>query len=249
MGDPTMKKITSIVLAGAVMLSLSACSGSSKNDETTVTTTATTTTEATTTTTTEETTTESSEEDYYDDTEESLNFDDLIPSDGEIFIDFSDKYSVEVTDNVLKVLRLKDNTPVESFVNRFDVKPDYSYEDGIWSFYWEDKPEINTFDTIEIKADNVDGKIVLTEDSYMNLVFSLDNLKKGRLIHDQLKDEIGPFEDPEDYLTVGLAINPRNTLRNNSYLENFDGYEFLYVQFTFKCYVNAQSGNTYEATH
>ena len=118
-----MKKIISTVLAGAVMLGLSACSGSSKGDETVVETTmATTTTEATTTTTTEETTTESSEEDYYDESEETLSFDELIPSDGEIFIDFNDKYSVEITENVLKAVRLRTNTPVESYVNRMRSK-------------------------------------------------------------------------------------------------------------------------------
>ena len=235
-----MKKIISTVLAGAVMLGLSACSGSSKGDETVVETTmATTTTEATTTTTTEETTTESSEEDYYDESEENLSFDDLIPSDGEIFIDFNDKYSVEITENVLKAVRLRTNTPVESYVNRFSVKPDYSYEDGIWSFYWDDKPETNTFETLEIKAGNVDNKIVLDEKSYIYFKISLDNLNMGRWVRDQLKDEIGPYEESDDYLKDGLAINPRDTFRNNSYLENFDGYDFLGIEITYTVYVKA----------
>ena len=74
-----MKKILSIVITGAVILSFSACSASSKPSDTSVETTTETTTEAT-TTTTEETTTEATT------TEETEpGFDDLIPSDGEIY--------------------------------------------------------------------------------------------------------------------------------------------------------------------
>ena len=150
-----MKKTISIVLAGAVLLSLSACSEVFETIDTSVPTITTRTTQATTTTTTTQaTTTEITEEYVMFEQDEYKSFDELIPSDGEIFMDFEGKPSADIAENILKVTRIRTNTTIESYVKRFEIPPEYTYEDGVWSFYWDDEnmPETNTFIILERKA-------------------------------------------------------------------------------------------------
>lgn len=238
-----MKKITSIVLAGAVMLSLSACSKSTDASESSVTATSEqTTTEATTTTTTEETTTEETTTESSEESEEDLSFDELIPSAGEIYIDFSNKYSNEITDNLLNVLRIRTGTPVEDFVNRFTVKPDYSYEDGVWTFDWgENKPEINTFETMEIIAGNEDNKIILDEDSSVSFMVYIKDKKRGHNVYDQMSEQMGKDLESDEFLKDGLAINPRHCFLEMTCFERYDGWDFVRIEIFVKCRVNTDS--------
>lgn len=224
-----MKKIVSTVLAGAVMLSLSACSGSSKETETSATTaqtTTATTTEATTTTTTEETTFETAEEYVMFETEEYKSFDELIPSDGEIFMDFEGKPSVDIAENILNAIRIRTNTPIESYVNRFEIPPEYTYEDGVWSFYWDDEnmPETNTFIVLEITAGNEDGKIVLDQDSSVHVKCYMMEEKRCGWVYDRIADEMQMDGESHDFLKGGLAINPRCSRHNISHTDNYQGY-------------------------
>ena len=236
-----MKKILSIVITGAVIISFSACSASSKPSDTSVETTTETTTEAT-TTTTEETTTEATT------TEETEpGFDDLIPSDGEIFVDFGVKNSSQVSENVLKTMRIRTNTTAESYANRFSIKPEYSYSKGVWTFKWgKDKPKTNTFGTITIKAKNEDGKIVLEEKSSVTVTLLFDETDFSRGVYEQVGNSIVPDGDSSDYLKDGLAINPRNSWKNMSFQVNYQKYTFKGVVATFTCSVKVPSDSENE---
>lgn len=239
-----MKKIISTVLAGAVMLSLSACSGSSKATDagTSATTTRETTTKATTTTTTEETTTESSEEDVIDESEDDESFDSMIPSDGEIYIDLSGKPSYEISENVYNVLRLRTNTTIESYVNRFSVRPEYTYEDGVWYFEWGDeKPETNTFGTLEIRAGNEDGKIVLDQDSSIYLTLSFDDMKLAQRVYNIVSRDIGMDVESDEYLDAGLAINPKNCYNRLTHQDFYDGYTYTGSAITIECKIKLRT--------
>ena len=112
-----MKKIMSLVMAGAVMLSLSACSAGSKPSDTSAAsvteTTLGTTTEATTTTTTEETTTE--ETTTESSAEPEINFDEMLPKEGEIFTDFKEQRYDDISDNILKALWLRTGTTAKEY--------------------------------------------------------------------------------------------------------------------------------------
>ena len=238
-----MKKITSLVLAGAVMLSLSACSKSSDASESSSTASSEqTTTEATTTTTTEETTTEETTTESSEESEEDLSFDELIPSAGEIYIDFSDKYSIEITENLLKVLRIRTGTPAEEYANRFSVKPDYSYEDGVWTFDWgENKPDINTFVTLEITAGNDNDKIILDEDSSVSFMVYIKDKRRGHNVYDQLSDQMGKDLESDEFLKDGLAINPRHCFLEMTCFERYDGWDFVRIEIFVKCRVDTAS--------
>lgn len=232
-----MKKIIGIVITGAVILSFSACSASSKPSETSVVETTTQTTTEVTTTTTEETTTEATT------TEETEpGFDDLIPSDGEIFVDFGVKNASSVTENVLKTMRIRTNTTAESYANRFSLKPEYSYSKGVWTFKWgKDKPKTNTFGTITINAKNEDGKIVLDKKSSVKVTLLFDNTDFSRGVYEMIGNSIVLDGEPSDYLKDGLAINPRNCVNNYTYQIKYDKYTFKGVVVTFTCAVRVPS--------
>ena len=223
-----MKKIMSIVLVGAVALSFSACGAGSKPSESTVVTTAATTTEATTTTTTEETTTEETTTEYVP------TFDDLIPKAGEISVDFGDdSTSYQITENIFKALRLRTNTTAEDYANRFDIKPDYKYSKGVWTFSWgKNQPnDDNTFVRIEITADKEDDKIVLTKDSNLFIFFYIRDYNMGDAIYSNLSTKIGPDIDSADYLKDGYAINPGRSYHNFKRLKRMKKYDYVRWEF------------------
>ena len=237
-GDLTMKKITSIVLAGAVMLSLGACSGGSRPSDSQVTTTEATTTEATTTTTTEETTTEETTSASSSESETSKSFDEQIPSDGEVFIACGDWSANKIADNILSALRLRTGTTAESFANRFSTPPKYSYSKGVWKFTWgKVKPETNMFGDITIKAGKEDNKIVLDKDSSIKFKIYIEDSDIGTSVYERLSSQIGPDGDSADYLKTGLAINPRRCWKNTSRLYRYQKYDFKWVEITLECKV------------
>ena len=228
-----MKKIVSLVLAGAFMLSLGACSGSSKASETTqaTTTEATTTKAATTTTTTEETTTESTTE-----TERVPSFDELIPKDGEIFVDLSGKSSTEIAENVLGAMRLRTGTTAESYAKRFSTVPKYTYSKGVWTFDWgKKKLKTNTFDKITITAGKDGDKIVLDQRSAVKVKFFIEEEEIGTNTYDKLRSLISLDGESTDYLKDGLAINPRRSGMNISKLFRYQKYTFKWVEITVQC--------------
>ena len=226
-----MKKIISTVLAGTIMLGLGACSKPAESSETTTVVTTTTTTTEVTTTTTEETTTESTTEE----TEDEQSFDKLIPSGGEIFVDFSGMKSSEAAENILKAIRLRTNTTAESYANRFEVPPKYSYSKGVWTFDWgKKKPEPNTFGTITITAGNDDGKIVLDEKSSISFKFYIEDYNLGHNTYDRLADAIVDHGESTDYLKGGLAINPRHSTKNISILDRYEKYDFKWCECSLK---------------
>ena len=234
-----MKKIISTVLAGAVMLSLSACSEVFETIDTSVptVTTRTTTQTTTATTTTQATTTETTEEYVMFEQDEYKSFDELIPSDGEIFMDFEGKPSADIAENILKVLRIRTNTPIESYVKRFEIPPEYTYEDGVWSFYWDDEnmPETNTFIILEITAGNEDGKIVLDQNSSVHVkCYMMDDERCG-WVYERIADEIQWEGESHDYLKGGLAINPRCSGHNFSYTGNYQGFTYIRSEIDIKC--------------
>ena len=233
-----MKKLISTVIAGTVVLSLCACSKPAETSASVAETTKATTTQVTTTTTTtEETTTEETEAYVIYEEEEWKSFDELIPSDGEIFMDFLGKNSVEISDNILNATRIRTNTPVETYAKRFEIQPEYTYEDGVWSFYWDDEnmPETNTFITLEIKAGNEDGKIVLDQDSSVYIVCYMMEEKRARFVYERLVDETQMDGESNEYLKDGLAINPRRSGHDVSFTGNYDGYDFIRCEIKLRC--------------
>ena len=237
-----MKKVISTVLAGAVMLSLSACSANSKTTDTGdasgVETTAVTTTEVTTATTTEETTTESSDETVTKETTKS--FDEMIPSDGEVFVDFSGKFYTESAENIMKAIRIRTGCTAESYAKRFSVKPKYSYSKGVWTFTWGKNANDNTFQKITIKAKNDNNKIVLDDKSTISFVIYVENRDTGHAIHEEIGEQLSRDGDSDEYLKSGLAINPK---RCNYRTTCFDRLTrtiyFVRVELTIECSVMA----------
>ena len=243
-----MKKIISLVMAGAVMLSLSSCSGGSKPSETVTETTVATTTKATTTTTTEETTTE--ETTTESSAEPEVNFDDMIPKEGEIFTDFKDKYYIDISDNILKAFWLRTGTTAADYAARFSKKPSYSYSNGVWTFDWAKKKQkskkkqknkntqqYDTFGKITIKANKDGDKIVLDEKSSISFTVYIQDLDYGRAVYNMLKKGINKGMS-DAYLKDGLAITPRRCYGHHSMTEKYVGLvTYVGVEITIECKV------------
>lgn len=242
-----MKKIMSLVMAGAVMLSMSACSAGSKPSDTSAAsvteTTLGTTTEATTTTTTEETTTE--ETTTESSAEPEINFDEMIPAEGEIFVDFKEKSYEEIAKNVLKALWLRTDTTANDYAARFSKKPAYSYSKGVWSFDWSKKKKkgkskqlYDTFGKIQIKANKDGDKIVLDEKSSISFIVYIKDLDTGRAVYNVIKNEISKNGMSDAYLKDGLAITPKRCFYTYGMCEKYIGL-ITYVDFeiNIKCSV------------
>ena len=232
-----MKKMISIILAGAVVLGVSACKGTSNASEVSqAATTAVTTTKATTTTTTEETTTEETTTESSSETEKEKSFDELMPSEGDVFIDFSGKSSTEITENILNAIRLRTGTTAGDYAKRFSTPPKYTYSKGVWSFDWgKNKPKTNTFGKITIKAGKEDNKIVLDQNSTIKFKFYVEDRDIGSLVYDKLCKQISMDGESADYLKAGLAINPKRCGSRKSRLYRYQKYDYKWIEITVEC--------------
>ena len=243
-----MKKIMSLVMAGAVMLSLSACSAGSKPSDTSAAsvteTTQGTTTKATTTTTTEETTTEETTTELS--AEPEINFDEMLPKEGEIFTDFKEERYDDISDNILKALWLRTDTTAKDYAARFSTKPSYSYSKGVWTFDWTKKKKkkgkstqpYDTFGKITIKANKDGDKIVLDEKSSISFTVYIKDLDTGRAVYNMIKKGISKDGMSDAYLKDGLAITPKRCYYNYSVTEKYkDLIKYVGVEISVKCSV------------
>ena len=244
-----MKKIISLVMAGAIMLSLSSCSAGSKPSETVTETTQATTTKATTTTTTEETTTE--ETTTESSAEPEVNFDDMIPKEGEIFVDFKDKRYEDIADGMLKALWLRTGTNAADYAARFSKKPSYSYSNGVWTFDWTKKKQkskkkqknkntqqYDVFGQIKIKANKDGDKIVLDEKSSISFKVYIKDLDIGRAVYYMIKRGISRNGMSDAYLKDGLAITPKRCYNRYSITEKYVGLvTYVGVEISVECSV------------
>lgn len=223
-----MKKIISTIIAGAVILSLSACSGSSGQSTASVSeTTIATTTEATTTTTAETTT----EETTTTETSESKpSFDEMIPSEGEIAIDYTDMDSSEIAPNIMKIIRIRTDTTAESFAKRFSTPPAYSYSKGVWTFTWGKKAlKNNTVGKLKIKANKDGDKMVFDKDSNISFTVYIEDYEAGTRAYDKIRNQLRDDGDAE-FLKEGLAINPDRCWHRISILHRYKKYDFVGVE-------------------
>ena len=154
-----MKKIISCVLAGAVMLGLTACAGQAGTAGADTSTEAVQseaeTTEEVTTETSEESTAETSGETTAAATETSkaTKTDNTNNKAGDIIVDFTGKSAEVIAENILSAKQLKANETVESYAKRFSITPETSHVGNLWSFDWpEDKLTNFSIRTVQIRT-------------------------------------------------------------------------------------------------
>ena len=233
-----MKKIISVILSGAVMLSLSACvsnAGSNGPDESIeeiqseseV-------TEEEITESTEETASPS-DETVIESSNETIDESVTAPSDdvvvaesesnvtaasepsvdtyagakGSISVNLSGKSAQEIADSIIQALRITSNTTAEEYAKQFSGKPEISYSEDTWIFDWSgNKTVTDSYSKVEIKAKKDGNKIVLDKKSEIAVSIWLDDFALAKDVHDKIDKFLVKNEEPKDYLKDNISIIP-----------------------------------------
>ena len=157
-------------------------------------------------------------------------FDEMIPSDGEIFIDFTDKNPTDIIQNILKITRIRTNTTAESFAKRFSSPPKYSYSKGVWTFTWGKKAlKKNTLGKLKIRAKKDGDKMVFDRFSYVSFTIYIEDYDNGTSAYDKLRNQLKGDGDTE-YLKDGLAINPDHCGYKIGILRRYKKYDFVGIE-------------------
>ena len=185
-----MKKMISAVLAGAVILSLSACTS---NTETVDTTEAAKEVQAVTETTQEETVASSSENTESEQSETDLTENETNTETGKILVDYTGMSVEDIAGNILKASKIKAGETIGSYSARFSITPEVSFEGNLCTLTWpEDKLTLFSIRQVQIMTNGGDNGI--DEDCDVVVIAWFDD----DVLCTDVSDYIRDHSDPEN---------------------------------------------------